>query len=283
MSRKRLTEVFPGLTPLRTKQRVFCFYTKMKMDGKPYAYSYSDTSLPYLLYEAKSKVLNSNTGYDMVYQKNKFDNLKLAATGLNHLLIKPNEIFSFFYATKDVKKNGTYKDGLAEINGRIVPTKGGGLCQMSNLLFWVFLHSPLTIIERTGHDMRDFPEPEGDALLGVDATIAEGWIDLKMRNDTQNTYEIQVRFDDTYVYVGLYALEKPHYTYEVINKNLVYQQNQNQIIEEVDIVSKIYDAYTKQLCEVKTLYRNRCIINYKLPKDTPIQINTQQEKEKQLC
>ena len=52
------------------------------------------------------------------------------------------------------------------------------------VIFWLFLHAPLTILERHGHDRKDFPEPPSDALLGVDATIYEGWLDLKVRNDT---------------------------------------------------------------------------------------------------
>ena len=49
------------------------------------------------------------------------------------------------------------------------------------------LHTPLTLTERHGHQVKDFPEPPSDAPLGVDATVAEGWLDLRVRNDTEVT------------------------------------------------------------------------------------------------
>ena len=59
----------------------------------------------------------------------------------------------------------------------------------------MFLHTPLTLIERHGHRIKDFPEPPSDAPLGVDATVAEGWLDLRVRNDTEVTFQITVTLE----------------------------------------------------------------------------------------
>lgn len=84
---------------------------------------------------------------------------------------------------------------------------------MSNLLFWMFLHTPLTIIQRRGHEVKEFPEPNSDEIKGVDATISEGWIDLKVRNDTDCTYQIWVTLDDEKIIGQVSADKEPkHYT-----------------------------------------------------------------------
>ena len=61
MARKRLTQVFPFLIPLRVWQRKRCFYLKMRMDGRKYARERGDL-LPYIGFEARSRMLNPETG-----------------------------------------------------------------------------------------------------------------------------------------------------------------------------------------------------------------------------
>ena len=95
MPRKRLTQVFPFLLPLRVAQRKVFFYTGMRLDGNAYAKTLHDELLPYKLFSADSELYNPNTGFDMTYQENKVFNLKLAAKTLHGLLIKPGETFSF--------------------------------------------------------------------------------------------------------------------------------------------------------------------------------------------
>ena len=100
MKRKRVTELFPFLIPLRTKQRKFCFYLGMRLDKNTYCKARLEGALPYVVFEDSSQLYNTETGFDMVYQENKVFNLKLAAKELNGLLIRPGETFSFSQAIR---------------------------------------------------------------------------------------------------------------------------------------------------------------------------------------
>jgi vancomycin resistance protein VanW len=71
MSRKRITQVFPFLTPLRVAQRKAFFYTGMRFDGCSYAKTMGKERLPHRLFEATCALYNRKTGFDMVYQENK--------------------------------------------------------------------------------------------------------------------------------------------------------------------------------------------------------------------
>ena len=51
MTRRRMTQIFPWLLPLRRWQRRFCFYAKMGWDGIPYATCRERQELPYPLFE----------------------------------------------------------------------------------------------------------------------------------------------------------------------------------------------------------------------------------------
>ena len=56
MSRKRLTQVFPFLLPLRKWQRKKYFYFKMKFDGNRYAKKTSEKLLPNTVFETSSLI-----------------------------------------------------------------------------------------------------------------------------------------------------------------------------------------------------------------------------------
>ena len=270
MKRKRITEMFPFLLPIRKKQRKIIFYAKMYFDGNIYAKTKSSELLHFCIYETKSKLLNENTGFDMIYQENKIFNLKLAAKALNGLLIKPSETFSFWQAVRYADKHIPYRDGLTVINGKLVTSPGGGLCQMSNLLFWVFLHSPLTILERHTHKVKEFPTLRNDEPEGVDATVSEGWLDLKVKNETDVTFQLCIGFDEENILGSLYADREMACMYKVESKDLCYFRKDGKIFEKIRIYRSELAPDTHEILSEYLLYENLCEIGYQLPKDTTI-------------
>lgn len=271
MSRKRLTQIFPWLLPWRKKQRRWFFYLKMRFDKRRYAKTLAtDKTLPYQLFSSSCALYNHSTGFSMTYQENKVFNLKLVAKQMDGLLIYPGETFSFWQLARYADKHTPYKDGLTVENGKLIVSPGGGLCQMSNSLFWLFLHTPLTIIERHGHGVKEFPEPNNDEIKGVDATIAEGWLDLKVTNNTDNTYQIRISFDEAQITTGIYSLHHPQLRYEVNNGELHYWQQGDTIQEEIAVVRQAYDYDSQEPMGQELLYTNQCIITYQLPEGTII-------------
>lgn len=263
MRRRYLTQVIPWLLPVRKKQRLFCFYAAMRFDSNHYSAIQQAEQLPHQLFASSCPMYNESTGFDMVYQENKVFNLKLAARPINGLLIRPGETFSFCWATRHADRDTPYKEGLTEVYGKLTTEQGGGLCMLSNLLFWLFLHTPLTIVERHGHRKKDFPEPPSDAPMGVDATVAAGWLDLKVRNDTDSTFQICIDFDEVSIN-GKILCDVDGDAYEVFNGPVSYCREDGLVFAEVDICRKAPDG------KEETLYRNRCQIGYKLLENTPI-------------
>jgi len=225
MGRIRLTQIFPFLIPLRKKQRKALFYKQMERDDHRYTLRQEAEVLEHLVYEKSEVMVNENSGYDIKYQYNKVENLKLAAGVLNGLILTPGEVFSFWQVIRHADKHEPFKDGLVLVNGKITELPGGGLCQLSNMLYEILLHSPLTTVERTAHDIESFYFP--DKVYGIDATVSEGWLDLKVKNATADTYQITVDFPgNTHIRIGLHSDAEPTHTYRIYNlDNEVYQEN----------------------------------------------------------
>lgn len=270
MSRKRLTQIFPFLLPLRRWQRKKLFYIKMRFDGNRYAKEIRKDMLPCKVFATSSLMLNENSGFDMRYQQNKAFNLRLAAKTLNHVVIKPGETFSFWQLARYADRYERYKDGLNLIDGKIVGSYGGGLCQISNMLFWMFLHTPLDIVERHGHAVESFPSTTENNPAGTDATINEGWLDLKAKNNTSASYQILILFDDKYMYGWIYSDKMQRYEYKIYNSCVKYQRRNGRIYQTA-VVNCLRANKEANVTEDLELYTNVCEIGYELPKNINIE------------
>ena len=206
----------------------------------------------------------------MRYQENKVHNLKLAAAMLDGMLIQPGEPFSFCRAIRRADHRVPYKDGLTVVDGKLTAAPGGGLCQLSNLLFWLFLHAPLTVVERHGHGTRDFPDPDGGMPLGVDATISEGWLDLKVKNETADTFQLRLSFDPEHLTGRLLSSAEPEAEYRVVNGAVTYWRRDGAVYEEAEVVREKFPAGGDEAAESQLLYRNVCRIGYPLPEGIPV-------------
>lgn len=266
MPRKRITQ----LLPLRTKQWLFRIYMGMRMDGNHYATTKSESLLPYFLFESCWPLYNRETGLDKVYQENKVFNLKLAAAALDQVIIRPRETFSFWRLVRYADRDTPYKDGLGVIDGKLTIAPGGGVCQMSDLLFWMFLHAPLTVVERHGHNVKDFPEPASDTPMGVDATVSKGWLDLKVKNETEDSFQILIVFGKEHIIGRLLTDRNTGQFYEVVNGSPLYYRRNNKVFEEVDVKQRTFSAAEEKYVSEKLLYRNKCEIGYPFPDGTEV-------------
>lgn len=265
-----ITQRFPFLLPLRHAQRKALFYAGMRFDGHAYAKAIYPETLPHRLFSASNGLFNANMGFDMTLQGNKVFNSKLAARTLDGLLIRPGETFSFWQAVRSADRYTPYREGSVVRNGRLCVAYGGGLCQLSNLLFWVLLHSPLVIVERQTHKVKDFPTLRNTEPEGVDATISEGWIDLKMKNETDVTFQIGVAFDAEHIAVTLHADRPLPAVHEIEGKGLTYYRKDEKVYQQIAIYRREIAARTQEVLSETHLYTNVCVIGYQLPEQTAI-------------
>lgn len=121
-------------------------------------------------------------------------NINLAAGRINGVLIPPNETFSFDKALGDVSSFTGYQQAYIIQNGRTILGDGGGVCQVSTTFFRAILDSGLPITERHAHAYR-VGYYEQDSPPGLDATIYVPSVDLKFKNDTDNSILIQTQVD----------------------------------------------------------------------------------------
>jgi vancomycin resistance protein VanW len=155
----------------------------------------------------------------MQYQYNKIINLKLAVDRLDGLLLQPGETFSFWKLVGKPTRHKGYLDGMVLFLGHIGYDIGGGLCQLTNLIFWMTLHTPLTVTERYRHSHDVFPDSNRTQPFGSGATCAYPHRDLMIRNDTDQTFQLRVRVGTENLEGKWLAERPPEVRYEVVERN----------------------------------------------------------------
>ena len=108
---------------------------------------------------------------------NRGHNIALAAGKLNGSLVKPNGIFSFNDTVGLRTATAGYKVAGVILDGQMADGIGGGVCQVSSTLYNAVLLAGLTPTARTSHAL-----PSAYCPPGLDATVADGQIDLQFRN-----------------------------------------------------------------------------------------------------
>ena len=195
------------LRPLpRTKLRLKLgktYYTSLRyalwlLRSSSFSRERSFSALPHVHCRHKTILLRQLKDVDMQYQYNKIINLKIAVKKLNGIVLHPGEIFSYWKLIGKPSARKGYVNGMVLTGGRVSPGIGGGLCQMSNLIYWLSLHAPLTVIERHHHGYDVFPDSNRTQPFGSGATCYYPYGDLMVYNGTENDFQLCVKVGDTH-------------------------------------------------------------------------------------
>ncbi len=163
--------------------------------------------LPHTVFSHRTPLLRQLRDLEMWLQHNKVTNLKLAVARMEGIILRPGQTFSFWRLVGRPTAKKGYLPGMVLSGGSFCPQTGGGLCQLSNLIYWMTLHTPLTVTERWRHNFDIFPDADRTQPFGSGATVAYNYIDLQIKNNTDTPYQLHVSVDDTHLH-GQWRAEK---------------------------------------------------------------------------
>lgn len=194
-------------------------YRQWYISNKHYVKNISTKLYPHIIFTHKTILLRKLQGVDMQLQHNKITNLKLAARKLNGIVIKPGETFSYWKLIGKPSYKKGYLDGLVLCpNGTFKAGVAGGLCQMANMIYWITLHTPLTVTERYRHSHDIFPDVNRTQPFGTGATCSYPSLDLQIYNGTSSEFQLVVYLTKDYL-VGEWRSSEPSKNkYEVYEK-----------------------------------------------------------------
>lgn len=218
MARQALTSRFPILAPLVVESRIA---VKSLQTRRPeYQLSRAPVALfPFRIHKHHSVMRRRLGDADPRLQELKVQNLRRAAVELDGLSLAPGQILSYWGQIGRPSPQRGFTTGMLISNGKPIEGQGGGLCQMANLLYWLALHSPLTVTEHHHHSLDLFPDSGRVLPFGSGASVFFNYVDLQLRNDTLDTFRLSVWLDDVALYGELRANREPQHTYKITEED----------------------------------------------------------------
>ncbi len=159
---------------------------------------------------------------------NRAYNVELATKKINGTVIMPGETFSYNKTVGSRTIEAGWKEGTAYISGKVVPSIGGGVCQVSSTLYNTALLANLDITERTNHTFTvDY------VAASRDATVYYGSLDFCFKNTRTYPIKIVATAQNGVCKISMYGI-KEKVEYEIIlqskitsyiNKTTTYKED----------------------------------------------------------
>ena len=266
MSRKLFCEISPFTYRLSMEKEILKRKLKDFFRKTVFAHERTLDSLPILVYQHKSLIRRRLGNVDMQLQENKATNLALAVTHIHGLLIRPGETFSVWKLVGRTSERKGYKEGLTIAKGQPSKGIGGGLCQLSNLIHWMILHSELTIVEHHHHDGLDlFPDYGRKIPFGTGTSISFNYIDYRVKNETDNTYQLRLWVDGEYLCGELRAKAPQPHTFHIHAENEYFSRKGDAIYRNGQVYRDVIDRGTGRHLESQLIRTNHAKVMYDLP------------------
>ena len=147
---------------------------------------------------------------------NRSGNVANGARLVNGTLLYPGDAFSMYETVSPfTEKNGYYMAG-SYLNGMVVDSLGGGICQVSTTLYNAVLLSELEVTERSNHSMIvTYVDPSADAAIAGTAK------DFKFVNNLEHPIYIEGVTENKKVTFTIYGVETRPSNREVVYESKV--------------------------------------------------------------
>ncbi|MGC4104573.1 VanW family protein [Ferruginibacter sp.] len=235
-------------------------------DSKSYASFRTNEPLPFRIKKHQSVLLKKLGDNNAQLQINKVTNLKIAAANINGIIIQPGQTFSFCKLVGRPTKRKGYLPGMELSFGEARAGIGGGICQISNLIHWLVIHSPLTVTERYHHSFDPFPDDGRVLPFGSGATVFYNYRDFQFTNNTQHTFQVNLWFSEKCLEGELRINEELDYAYHVEEKEHAFLKIENVFYRKNEIWRhKILKFQSGKIVSTELITKNFARVTYTPP------------------
>ena len=255
MKRKLFCEISPLTYKISMEKCILTRNIKDLFSNENFASEKSEEKLPVVIYKHNSLIRRKLGNVNMELQENKAKNLSLAAPKISGIIIRPGETFSFWHLVKRCLEKDGYREGLTIAKGEPSTGIGGGMCQLSNLIHWMILHTDMEITEHHHHDQIDlFPDFKRVIPFGTGTSIMYNYLDYRFKNTTNLTYQLIIYVTDEYLCGELRADNRQDYKYHIQAENVFFSKEDDGVYRNGEVYREKNDCQTGK-CIKKELIR----------------------------
>jgi vancomycin resistance protein VanW len=261
---RRLSEIHPVFYHTRIWQKRFSRRIADLSGGVRFASEQSREDLEFSCKRHQSLLLRKLGNSDPELQRNKITNLSIAVPTIDGVLIRPGETFSFWKLVGEATASKGYLEGMQLSRGEVVRGVGGGLCQLGNLIYWMGLHTPLTVAERHHHSFDPFPDENRTLPFGSGCSVFYNYVDLRFHNPTDITFQLRVWLTDEHLKGAIYSSRETPHSFHIVEKNHRFIQENDKTYRENEIWRAYFDRRTGNRVGEELIAANHAEVKYEL-------------------
>ena len=242
MSRTLFCEIGPAAYALSREKEILKRRLQNRFRGGSFAKTKQAQLLPVLVHRHQSLIRRSLNNVDLSLQDNKAKSLGIAAPLVSGILIRPGETFSFWELVGRCTRRKGYLEGVVISRGAPGRGVGGGMCQFTNLIHWMVLHTPLEITEHHHHNALDlFPDFDRQIPFGTGSSIVYNYLDYRFRNNSDTAYQLIVTTSDTHLCGEIRAEKAPGVKIHIREEDAYFFEKDGEIFRHNKIFRRVVD------------------------------------------
>lgn len=262
-NRKLFCEISPFTYKISVKKNVLLRKLRDLFSKECFAKKKMKEKLPVLVYKHTSLIRRKLGNVDLQLQENKAINLSISAPKVNGIIVNPQETFSFWQLVGEATERKGYRPGLTIKQGATSNGIGGGMCQFTNLIHWMILHTPLEITEHHHHDNIDlFPDFGRQVPFGTGTSVAYNYLDYRFKNNTNQPFQIIVYTTEEYLCGELRTTESLPYSYHIDCEDEYFSREGENVYRNSKIYRTVVDKRTGNEISKELIKTNHAKVMY---------------------
>jgi vancomycin resistance protein VanW len=139
------------------------------------------------------------------FVEGKLANIRLGARRLHGVVLAPGETFSFWKLIGRPTAAAGFAMGRTIRGGAVAGELGGGLCQLSGIVYEAGLRAGLVPVERYPHSRDLYAEADRFTPLGLDATVVWPYKDLRLANPFSVPVQFRLHLEEASITASVHA------------------------------------------------------------------------------
>ena len=234
--KKLFCEINPTCYAISLQKEIMKRHIKNLLTHEKFAKTIQQEKLPNVVSNYSCNLIKRGKGIDIRLQENKATNIMLACNKINGMVIHPGEVFSFWRTIGNTTKRKGYKEGRVIQGDRIVAGLGGGLCNLSNTIHLLILHSPLDVTEFHKHSDALAPDEGKRVPFSSGTSVCYNNLDYRFKNNTDQDVQLLAWCEDGKLYAELRSEKEFPWRYELVEEDHHFQKEEGKYYR----ISKIY-------------------------------------------
>lgn len=270
MGRKLFCDINPVCYKISEQKEVCKRHIKNFRGSDKFAKKLSSEKLSNIVYSHSSNLIKKGKGVDPQLQRNKAVNIDLACKKISGIVIHPGEVFSFWGLVGKTTRRKGYMDGRVIEKNKLKPGIGGGLCNLSNTIHLLVLHSPLTVTEFHMHSDALAPDEGKRVPFSAGTSVNYNYQDYRFRNDTDQDVQLLVWCEDDKLFAELRSEKAFPWSYEIVEENHHFKKEKEKFYRNSKIYRNIYDVESGKLLDKELILNNHSEVMFDydlIPKD----------------